>query len=396
MKKIFGALVACLISSAAFGQAQLGPGHVWGNSTAAKAPPQDATVTAILDRALASTRGAIIERGASGWQAVVPSATAGLAWISAGTGADPAYGVLGLVGGGCNAALVASNGGILYSTASACAILAGTATARLPLLSGATAAPVWGAWPIPASSGTAVQTLHGGAAPAFGAVVLTTDISGQLPFANGGCNGTTQQTCFDNAGPTATRAGDIIYWNGTHYVTLAGNNAGTNVLTENASGVPSWAAPGTGTVTNVATGGLATGGPITGTGTVTVTAATKADEQAGASGSVVVTPSQQQSHASAAKGWAFFNGVTTVSILASYNVSGIVRNAAGTYTISWTVAFATANYAVNVTCNDNGSGAGVLGTLETIGTSSIQILCITPPATVVDASKISVVVYGGQ
>ena len=30
---------------------------------------------------------------------------------------------------------------------------------------------------------------------------------GQIPFANGGCNGTTQQSCFDNAAPTATRAG---------------------------------------------------------------------------------------------------------------------------------------------------------------------------------------------
>jgi hypothetical protein len=38
--------------------------------------------------------------------------------------------------------------------------------------------------------------LHGNAAgtPAFGAVALGADVTGQLPFANGGCNGTTQQT----------------------------------------------------------------------------------------------------------------------------------------------------------------------------------------------------------
>lgn len=36
------------------------------------------------------------------------------------------------------------------------------------------------------AAGTATQVLHGGAAPAFGAVVLTTDVSGILPKANGG------------------------------------------------------------------------------------------------------------------------------------------------------------------------------------------------------------------
>lgn len=70
--------------------------------------------------------------------------------------------------------------------------------------------------------------------------------------------------------PAPTRAGDIIYWNGSAYVSLPGNNSGTNVLTENSSGVPSWAAPGTGTVTSVATGQGLSGGTITTTGTLTI------------------------------------------------------------------------------------------------------------------------------
>ena len=45
--------------------------------------------------------------------------------------------------GGTSADLTASNGGIVYSTASAMAILAGTATAHQVLLSGSTAAPAW-------------------------------------------------------------------------------------------------------------------------------------------------------------------------------------------------------------------------------------------------------------
>src|SRR5262249_26969581 len=42
--------------------------------------------------------------------------------------------------------------------------------------------------------------------------------------------------------PTPVRAGDVIYWNGSAWVTLPGNNSGTNCFSENSSGVPSWAA----------------------------------------------------------------------------------------------------------------------------------------------------------
>lgn len=51
---------------------------------------------------------------------------------------------LSLANGGTGKALTASNGGIVYSDASTFEILAGTATANLPLLSGSSAAPSWG------------------------------------------------------------------------------------------------------------------------------------------------------------------------------------------------------------------------------------------------------------
>lgn len=53
--------------------------------------------------------------------------------------------------------------------------------------------------------------------------------------------------------PTPGAAGDIIYWNGTAWVKLVGNNSGTAFLSESASGVPSWAANGSGTITSVST-----------------------------------------------------------------------------------------------------------------------------------------------
>lgn len=62
--------------------------------------------------------------------------------------------VVTLAQGGTNANLTASNGGIFYSTASAAAILSGTATANKMLLSGATAAPTWSTSTIPTSAGS--------------------------------------------------------------------------------------------------------------------------------------------------------------------------------------------------------------------------------------------------
>ena len=49
-----------------------------------------------------------------------------------------------LADGGTNASLTADNGAIVYSTASALALLAHTTTAGLPLLAGNAAAPTWG------------------------------------------------------------------------------------------------------------------------------------------------------------------------------------------------------------------------------------------------------------
>lgn len=71
-----------------------------------------------------------------------------------------------------------------------------------------------------------------------------------------------------------TRAGDIAYYNGTTWVTLAGNNSGTQFFTENASGVPSWATvAGTGTVTSVTCGTGLDGGTFTSSGTCSLSAA---------------------------------------------------------------------------------------------------------------------------
>lgn len=60
--------------------------------------------------------------------------------------------------------------------------------------------------------------------------------------------------------PTPTRAGDVSFWNGSAWTSLAGNNSGTNCLQENASGVPSWASCGGGSSLTVGTT-IVNGGP---------------------------------------------------------------------------------------------------------------------------------------
>lgn len=99
-------------------------------------------------------------------------------------------GQLGLTRGGTNASLTASNGGIVYSTASAMAILSGTATANLPLLSGLSAAPTWGAFALSL----------GGTLTTAGAFTM----SGAFPF-TGTLTGSTSVT-FPTSGTLATIA----------------------------------------------------------------------------------------------------------------------------------------------------------------------------------------------
>lgn len=70
-----------------------------------------------------------------------------------------------------------------------------------------------------------------------------------------------------------------------------------------------------------------------------------------------------------AKAWVNWNGVTTASIRASYNVSSVTRNGTGDYTINFTNALTDSNYVV--TCGWNGYNTTDNGrTLVIQGTSS--------------------------
>jgi len=84
-------------------------------------------------------------------------------------------------------------------------------------------------------------------APSWGKIGLTTHVSGTLPIANGGTNGT--------AVPTA---GAVAYGTGTAIGYTAAGTTG-QVLTSATAGIPTWTTPTTGTVTSVGfTGGIIT------------------------------------------------------------------------------------------------------------------------------------------
>jgi len=65
-----------------------------------------------------------------------------------------------------------------------------------------------------------------------------------------------------------------------------------------------------------------------------------------------------------AQAWVNFNGVTTATIRASYNVSSVVRNSTGNYTVNFTNALTDANYVIVSTLSNN--NAANFGTLQLV------------------------------
>ena len=81
--------------------------------------------------------------------------------------------------------------------------------------------------------------------------------------------------------------------------------------------------------------------------------ATQAEQETGTSVITTVTPGRQNFHPSAAKAWVKFNSAGAVA--ASYNITDITDNGAGSWTINIATDFSTANYC----------GVGFGGTLAT-------------------------------
>lgn len=209
--------------------------------------------------------------------------------------------------GGTNANLTASNGGIFYSTASAGAILAGTVTANLPLLSGSSTTPSWAAisYPASATSGgvpyfSSTSAMASSAALGSGQIVLgggtgsAPTTSTNASISNGALSLGTNTSVLGSVKMFGSTSGDVtvgpaaIAGTATIFQLPATNGTSGYVLQTNGSGVTSWVNPSSGgTVTSVAAGTGMSFSTITTTGSVAIDGATASNFEAGTANKVL-------------------------------------------------------------------------------------------------------------
>jgi hypothetical protein len=126
-------------------------------------------------------------------------------------------------------------------------------------------------------------------------------------------------------------------------------------------------------------------------------AATQAEMESGSTNTRLVTPGRQHYHPGMAKAWAYITvSGGTPTLAASYNVSGITDNGAGDFTVTFSNAMSSTNYAVA------GMTAGVglpspTVVIHTLATGSFRFQTQgnnAGSAEAADPTAVSVVVYG--
>ncbi len=186
--------------------------------------------------------------------------------------------------GGTNASLTASNGGIVYSTATALAILAGTATANQVLLSGSSTTPAWSTATYPATT-TINQLLYSSVNNVIGGVTA------------------------GNFGVLISSSSGVPSW-------LANGTTG-QVLTATTSGTPSWAPPAASSVTFTGDSGT----PFSGAA-VTVSAGTTGLNFAAASPALTLTGIVNLTHGGTNNSLTASNGGIVWSDASKLNIIG--------------------------------------------------------------------------
>lgn len=166
-------------------------------------------------------------------------------------------GQLSLTRGGTNASLVASNGGIVYSTATAMAILSGTATANQMLQSGASGAPSWSTatWPSTAGSAGTILRSNGTNWVNSTATFADTYTASNLLYSNGANTVTGLATA--NSAALVTSSTGVPVWSSTMTdgQVIIGSTGATPVAASLTAGSGIAITPGAGTITIAATGG---------------------------------------------------------------------------------------------------------------------------------------------
>lgn len=260
-------------------------------------------------------------------------------------------GTIPLALGGGNAALTASIGGIVYSTATALAVLAGTSTAGQVLVSGASAAPSWSTATFPTAAGA----------------------SGTVLRSNGTGWVASTSTFADTYAPSA-----LLYSNGTNTVTgLATDNSA--VLVTDGASVPVWSGTMTdGQVIIGSTGATPTPATLTagtginianGAGTITITST--------ASGMAWSTIAGTSQAAVVDSGYISGNaGQTTVTLPATAAIGSVV-GLEGLGAAGW-ILMANVGQTIQIGSQVTSSG----GTLTSAAaTDNVYVVCIVSDTT---------------
>jgi hypothetical protein len=229
-----------------------------------------------------------------------------------------------------------------------------------------------------------------------GTVTSVTGTAGQIDVANSTTTpvisidaGYVGQTSITTLGTIATGI-----WNGTP-VTVPHGGTGVATLTT-AYGVVCAGTTAIGNLQNAGAGianqAFISNGPAALPSWKSINAL-KADQQTATSTTLYANPAVQQYHPSAAKFWCYFNGTVTGTNppISGYNVTSVIRNSVGNYTINFTDAFANANYVVNISAGFAGafaSGSLILGrttsavniliiNLQDLGATDAALICVT-------------------
>lgn len=148
-------------------------------------------------------------------------------------------GILALANGGTNAALTASNGGIVWSNATQLQILSGTATANKVLMSGSTATPSWSTPTYPNASVTSGKFIISDGTNYIASTSImpnTVGTVGKIIRSDGTVNAYTTSTFADTYAVST-----ILYASASNVVSgLATTNRAS--LSTNSTGVPTWLA----------------------------------------------------------------------------------------------------------------------------------------------------------
>jgi len=93
------------------------------------------------------------------------------------------------------------------------------------------------------------------------------------------------------------------------------------------------------------------------------------------------------------KAWVKFDGATG-NINDDYNIAGVVRNAAGDYTVSLTRAFPTAHYSVAICWQEKNAGNQYTGSLITQAAGNINFHTFDCNGTLGDPAIVTVTFVG--